>query len=305
MQHQRLRIPGPILILAAAVLWGTTGTSQALAPATASSLTIGAVRLVIGGSGLLILALLNGDLDAGRAKNGGEVRTALRSLGRPVILAGLAAAVCIAAYQIFFFAALRFTGVAIGTLITIGSAPLITGLLAFIQGRQSLDGRWLLATLLAICGCSLLLLPGQAIQVQPVGVALALGAGAAYALYTLSTESLISRYPPGAVAALTFCLGAVLLTPVLAFGELGWLISPAGLLVALHLGLLATALAYALFTRGLRLTPAPTAVSLSLAEPLTASLLGVFLLGERLPAIAFLGMGLIFAGLLILTIRGR
>ncbi|MFQ5437137.1 MAG: EamA family transporter, partial [Anaerolineae bacterium] len=53
---------GPLLVIAAAILWGTTGTSQALAPAAATPLTIGALRLAIGGLALLGLALANGRL---------------------------------------------------------------------------------------------------------------------------------------------------------------------------------------------------------------------------------------------------
>lgn len=285
-------LAGPVLILLAAILWGTTGTSQALAPTGASSLTIGAARLAVGGLALLILAFVNGDLSVHRNK--------VHSGGWP-FLPVFAASVCMACYQVFFFNAVRLTGVASGTLIAIGSAPLIAGLLAFLQRRHALNWPWLLATLLAIAGCILLILPGQAMQVQPLGVLLALGAGASYALYTVATESLVVRHSPGAVAAITFCLGALLLVPLLILGDLRWLASPAGILVALYLGVFATALAYALFTRGLSSTPAPTAVSLSLAEPLTASLLGIFLLGERLPPIALVGMGLIFTGLLILS----
>jgi DME family drug/metabolite transporter len=55
----------------------------------------------------------------------------------------------------------------------------------------------------------------------------------------------------------------------------------------------------------LQRVPVATAVSLSLAEPLTAALLGLFVLGERLtPAIA-MGMSLIFAGLALLTWHRR
>ena len=71
----------------------------------------------------------------------------------------------------------------------------------------------------------------------------------------------------------------------------------------LHLGLLATALAYTLFGQGLRLTPLATAVTISLAEPLTAGILGVTLLGEKLTPLAGLGLALIFSGLLVLSVR--
>ena len=102
--------------------------------------------------------------------------------------------------------------------------------------------------------------------------------------------------------AVVFCLGAVLLSPLLFAADLAWLGQPRGLAVALHLGLIATAAAYALFARGLRAVPVATAVTLSLAEPLTAGALGVVLLGERLTGPAVLGIGLLFGGLALLSL---
>jgi DME family drug/metabolite transporter len=105
--------------------------------------------------------------------------------------------------------------------------------------------------------------------------------------------------------AVVFCLGAVLLAPLLFVADLSWLAQPRGLAVALHLGLVATAAAYALFARGLMAIPVAAAVTLSLAEPLTAGTLGVVLLGEQLTTSAVLGIGLIFGGLVLLSLGGR
>jgi len=104
--------------------------------------------------------------------------------------------------------------------------------------------------------------------------------------------------------AVVFCLGALLLAPVLFLADLSWLAQPRGLAVALHLGLVATAAAYTLFARGLSAVPVASAVTLSLAEPLTAGALGVVLLGEQLAPSALLGMGLIFGGLILLSRDG-
>ena len=71
------------------------------------------------------------------------------------------------------------------------------------------------------------------------------------------------------------------------------------------LGLFATALAYLLFGKGLRQIPLATAVTLSLAEPLTAGTLGVLLLGEKLSLQAGLGILMIFSGLIVLSLPGR
>lgn len=97
-------------------------------------------------------------------------------------------------------------------------------------------------------------------------------------------------------------LAALMLLPALLAVDANALASPAGLAAAIYLGICPTALGYALFSRGLRLTSAAAAVTLSLAEPLTAGLLGVLLLGESLAPLAWLGIGLLFAGLALLAL---
>ena len=66
---------------------------------------------------------------------------------------------------------------------------------------------------------------------------------------------------------------------------------------------MATTAAYILYTRALRTVPASTAVTLALGEPLVASLLGVFLLGERLSTAGWAGVLLIFTALITLSVR--
>jgi DME family drug/metabolite transporter len=280
---------GHWLVLAAAVLWGTTGTAQALAPHSAAPATVGAARLAIGGLALLALAAARG---------------ALRS-GRPwPRLATLLAAVCMAGYQPLFFAAVASTGVAVGTIVTIGSAPVFAGALGFALRDERPGRRWAAATALAVGGCGLLTIASGEMSVDALGVLLALGAGVCYAAYAVVSKGLLEQHPPDAVMAVVFCLGALLLSPILLQGDLGWLAQARGLAAALHLGLVATALAYTLFARGLRAIPAATAVSLSLAEPLTAGILGVLLLGESLPPGGWFGIMLLLGGLVILATGG-
>ena len=81
------------------------------------------------------------------------------------------------------------------------------------------------------------------------------------------------------------------------------MVEPRGIVSVLHLGVLATTLSYVFFARGLRFVEPPVAVTLSLAEPLTAGLLGVIILGENLTPLAFVGIILLFAGLAVLARR--
>jgi DME family drug/metabolite transporter len=269
------------------MLWGTTGTAQAFAPAGAQPVAVGAVRLAVGGLALLLLAAQRGGLRIDRTWP-----------RWPTFLA----AASMALYQLCFFAAVARTGVAVGTVVTIGSAPILAGLLAWLLSGDRPQQRWWAATLCAVSGCTLLVLAGNRVRVDPLGISLALGAGASYAVYALTSKTLLAARPPDVVVAVVFCGGALMLAPALLFANLAWLAQPGGWLVALHLGLLATATAYALFARGLVLIPVATAVTLTLMEPLTASVLGMVVLGEQLTLWAALGVLLLLGGLAILVV---
>ena len=282
------RTSGPAVaqVLAAAVLFGTTGTAHALGPAGTTPLGVGAVRLALGGVVLLVvLPLLGGR--PGRAV----------ALWRSPL--GLAAGVCTALYQVCFFAAVHGAGVALGTLVTIGGGPVFAGLLARALLGERPARSWLTATALCVAGLALLSAEGVGHSgVQAYGLVLALGAGLAYAAYTVAAKQLISTgYASSTVMASAFGLGGLLLVPVLLYQPLGWLSTPSGVALAAYLGLMTTTLAYVLFGRGLAILPAGPVTTLVLAEPLVATLLGVSLLDERLAPVGLTGAALVLAGL--------
>jgi drug/metabolite transporter, DME family len=72
-----------------------------------------------------------------------------------------------------------------------------------------------------------------------------------------------------------------------------------GLVMALYLGVVATGVAYVLFGFGLRRLSTATAVTLVLAEPLTAALLAVVVLDESIPVLGWLGVVAVMAGLVL------
>lgn len=289
-QYSSRTSSGQWFILTAAILWGTNGTAQAFAPPGSDPLIIGTLRLLIGAAALIGLAVLRGSL-----------RSGLSLPFWPTAGAGIG----VALYQLCFFAGVAKTGVAVGTIVTIGSSPIFAGILGFLVYKEHPGPFWLLSTVLAVSGCGLLTLPGGNVNVDVFGMLLALGAGASYALYAVLNKGLIRSRPPEAVTAMIFCAGALIVLPVLLKIDVNWLLQPRSLLVVLHLGLITTAGSYTLFTHGLQTVPVAAAVTLTLAEPLTASLLGLTVLGERLTLPAFLGIGLIFGGLALLTWETR
>lgn len=279
-------------LLGASVLWGTTGTAQALAQAGAPAAVVGAARLAVGG---LVLVAACGFLGRGRAL--GELRRGAAARW------ALAAAGAAAVFQPTFFAAVAHTGVAVGTLVALGSAPIFCGVLARWWVAESLPGSWAVSTACAVAGCALLVLPGADATVEPIGVALAALAGACYGVYTVSAKRLLEAgHDPLAVLAASLGVAALLLAPVLLDAPVGLLL-PRGLALVAWLGVAATAAAYWLFARGLGRVPAATAGTLSLAEPLTAVALGLLVLGERPSLIAGGGALLLLAGLTFAALR--
>lgn len=90
--------------------------------------------------------------------------------------------------------------------------------------------------------------------------------------------------------------------PVLLVVDLSWLADPRGVIVVIELGVVATAVAYILYTAALARLPVSHGATLSLAEPLTASLLGTLILGESLAPIQLAGAALVAAGLIALAL---
>src|SRR5690606_11882215 len=126
------------------------------------------------------------------------------------------------------------------------------------------------ATGLALVGLVLIADPGGTPDLR--GVALALAAGASYALFSVGSARVIAASSPVAAMAAIFAGGAILLLPVLALADVSWVGTLRGAGSALWLGLVATTAAYVLYANGLAVTPVTTVATLVLAEPLTALL---------------------------------
>ncbi len=279
-------ISGHWFILAGAVLWGTTGTAQAFSPSGFDPLIVGTLRLVVGSFALLFLAYS---------------RRELRGLSSLPKIPLLLAAGFTAGFQLCFFSGVAKTGVAIGTVVGIGSAPIAGGLLGFLFLGERIGKRWIAATLLAISGCALLGYTGRAVNADIIGILLAIGAGCCYASLTLVLKGTLKQHSTFGILAIIFSLAALILSPLLLRIDMNWLMQPKAIGTMLYLGIGATAIPYLLFAQGLKTTKVGTATTLSLAEPMTAATLGILILGEQINLTVITGIVLIFGGLIVLV----
>ncbi|MDB5849206.1 MAG: EamA family transporter, partial [Rhodoferax sp.] len=251
---------------------------------------VGALRLAMSALFFLVYVLLTQPRP--------QLLTDLRDMPwRWVLLSGG----CVAAYNLSFFAGVKASGVAVGTAIAIGSGPLWAGLLQWLLAGQAPRPVWWVGTLLAVAGGGLMVLAGSGgVQLNAVGLGLCLTAGLAYAAYALVNQRLVRQAAPATVTLMVFATAALVAVPV----ALAWAgpltrMSGASWMVVGYLGVVATGLAYLLFSSALRFISGATGVTLALAEPLTAFVLAVWVVHEQPSAGAFVGLGLVLAGLAV------
>jgi drug/metabolite transporter, DME family len=273
-----------LLVLGGASLFGTVGTAQALGPDVPTD-ALAAARLLF--TAVVFVALV--------AVVGGAGGILVAARHAPAWFAGIGQG----AFNLFFLAAMKEAGVAVGTLVAIGAAPVITGLITRHVTRS-----WLAATAVAVTGLVLLVAGQQAAPVAPsaVGVALALGAAASYATYIVAGNAAEARgLETQSFLAAAFSVSALVTLPWLILGDLSWAATTGGALLLGYLVLVPTIFAYSLFNRGLRGIRSSTAATLALIEPVVAATLAYLLLGERLGVVGLVGAVMVLVGLLLIV----
>lgn len=285
--------PGLLLIMLSAIMWGTVGvTTQALYDLTVTTpLSIGFFRLLLATPALFLagwFSLRQGLFQAPR-----------RDLALMILIGAMTAG-----YQVCYFTAIEYIGVAVAALITLCTAPVMVAAISAGVMREWPTGRVALAMGCALAGTMMLIeIQPEAQEEMVYGVLLALGSALGYAIITLSSRVLAGRYHPLQPIAIGFCFGAIVLFPF-AFAN-GFVVhySLAGWGLLLYLGLVPTALAYGLFLQGMRSTTATVASIVTLLEPLTSTVLAWLIFGERFSSLGLFGILFLF-GAIALLYRG-
>jgi len=285
-----------MMVLGAGLLWGTVGPAEILAHSAASPVAVGGARILSGG---LVLAAIMLVRDPG----------AFRALPRAAWPALLAAAGATAVFQGTFLTSAARTGAAVATAVTFGIAPVSTGVGERIMLGTRLSRRWMAGTVCAIAGCALISAPhgggptgGQG-RADIYGIACGVVAGGCFGVYTVSAKRLIdSNVNMLAAVPVTLLLGGAALAPW-TLSDLPELAGGRSLGLVTWLGPVTVALAYWLYVAGLRHLSAATAATLSLAEPLVATALGIEILHERLSLPIAAGTLLLLGGLILVSVR--
>ncbi|QIP88821.1 EamA family transporter [Streptomyces sp. Tu 2975] len=297
---------GLTFLVFAGFAWGTAGAAASLVFAVSD---LGPLALSFWrcfGGLLLLLPVLA--MRARRRRGTTEPAEPRRRRVLRIVATGVGLTV----FQSAYFAAVEATGLAVGTVVTLGAGPVLIAVGARLTMGERLGRGGILAVAGALAGLGVLVLGGQGAEVQPSGVALAVLSAAGYAAITLLTRWLGRDGGGGdslSTTAWAFAIGSVGLLPM-ALGE-GLLPHTAeaarvlGLLV--YVAAVPTALAYALYFAGAAVVRAATVSVIMLLEPVSAAVIAVTLLGERLTPATVAGTLLLLtavAGLAAAEARG-
>ena len=284
---------GLIRISTAGLLWGTTGVVvQLLSAATGlSPIGIGFYRLLIAALALLAVSGVR------------SVGVALRAAPGALVLTGVA----LGAYQALYFVAVTLGGVSVATVISLGLAPVLVAGWEAVAGRSRPSRTTTVSLTAGVTGLLLITLStGRATEGAPhplLGLLAAAGCGCVYAGSTVLSRHQAQRIEPLTLTAVATGVGALALAPAAFAGGLGVPIAFGPIALLAYLGVVTTAVAYALYYNGLRTTAGSTAAVLTLLEPLGAAGLAVLVLGEALPVPALVGGVLLLTAIGVLYLR--
>jgi DME family drug/metabolite transporter len=245
-------------VLAAAVLWASAGVAGGLAQPRLAPALLAEARAVIGGAVLLAMV---GARPALRALRAGDRREVIRAAGAMAI------------FQWSFFASVETLDPGLAVLLAAAVGPFAADAIHAARSGAPLPGRWALLLGVLLLAFGLHALEGRG---AALGVAFGAASGASYAWYADAAGRLARRAesPAGGAAATVLALAGASLALLPAAAAAPWGPPTASrLAVAAYLGLAATALAYALFIRGLSSMSASAAMSLLLVQPVAAAAL--------------------------------
>ncbi|MFD9307028.1 DMT family transporter [Streptomyces sp. NPDC060048] len=288
-----------LYLVVAGAAWGTAGAAASLIflASDLGPLSLSFWRCA-GGLAVLLAVLAvrrlrTGGIRSGKARPG-------RDRAKPSVGSLIGTGLLFTLFQSAYFAAVRETGLAVGTVVTLGAGPVLIALGARYWMGERLGRGGAVAVGGALAGLAVLVLGSGGGEVRPLGVGWALLSAAGYGAMTLRARLLGQRGAGGDPLVTTVwsvAVGTVCLLPAAVVeGLLPHTAEPVRTLWLLaYMATVPTALAYALYFSGAAEVRAATVSVIMLIEPVGAAAIAVLVLGERLTGAVVLGTVLLLA----------
>lgn len=287
------KVLGILAVILASVLWGTTGTAATFAPSL-SPLLIGSLAMGIGGILQCTLAI---------SKIIKDRHLLTKHFGFLIV-----GAIAVMIYPLAFYSSMRLSGVTIGTVVSIGSAPILSAIIEYISSDFRLTKQWLMGASCGILGIILLAFSENNSTTNQydhitIGILLGLIAGFTYALYSWSARQLMLKGIATKLAmGATFGCGGILLIPVMLLTGSALFDSLTNMAVCVYMALIPMFLGYLFYGYGLSKISASSAITISLLEPVIAAILAMLIIGEQMSLVGWFGVILIFMCFIFVTL---
>ena len=290
----RDRIVGFLAVGAAASIWGTLGFFAKILYAEGVSFeALVAVRASIGWVAMLLFVLLMRG-----------IRT-LQVAKRDFLFLIPLGLVGIGAFYLLYFFTVRESTVGTAAIL-LYSSPAFVALLAWVFLKETLGPLRLLALALTFGGIFLVVggYDPDALEVSLLVLATGLLSGLTYGLYSIFGKPVAGHLEPAIILSYALGFGSVLLV-LAALPTLYTLVglSSGSYALLVMLAVVHTALAFGLYTVGLKRLDAGQAAIVATVEPVVAGAIGVVLLGEKLTALKVIGALLVLAGAALAQVR--
>ena len=288
-------VTGDILIIIAGLFWGSMGIFvHHLNGLGFTSVQVACLRLVTAGILFAVILLI---------KDPKGFKIKVKDI--PLFLA-------LGLVSILFFTCCYFTAIRLMTMSTAAillyTSPIWVMILAVIFLKEKLTARKVIALVLAFAGC--VLVSGFGGKVTLPGILVGLGSGLGYGLYSIFGSFALRKYSPFTVTCYTFLIAGLGSIAVSDPADLFSKIASADNRLALAGFVLLTAVVTAVipflfYTLGLNRTTAGRAAVLATVEPAAATLFGVFVMNERIGIASAVGILLVFAAIIVLSIKPK
>ena len=288
-------VTGDILIIIAGLFWGSMGIFvRHLNGLGFTSVQVACLRLVTAGILFAVILLI---------KDPKGFKIKVKDI--PLFLA-------LGLVSILFFTCCYFTAIRLMTMSTAAillyTSPIWVMILAVIFLKEKLTARKVIALILAFAGC--VLVSGFGGKVTLPGILVGLGSGLGYGLYSIFGSFALRKNSPFTVTCYTFLIAGLGSIAVSDPADLFSKIASADNRLALAGFVLLTAVVTAVipflfYTLGLNRTTAGRAAVLATVEPAAATLFGVFVMNERIGIASAVGILLVFAAIIVLSIKQK
>lgn len=278
-----------LCVIVAASLWGLIGIfTRSLTDAGLSAMQITEVRCSVTAFCIfVILAVFD--------------RKLLRISPKDIWMFLGTGILSIAMFNVLYFTATTMVTLSMAAVL-LYTAPCFVMVMSVIFFKERITRRKVLALIAAFCGCALTAgVLGGLGSVNALGIAVGVGSGFGYALYSIFGKVALKRYHPFTITFYTFLVAAVALLPFSDVTEIASAASSGSATMMLALGVLITLVPYFLYTYGLNRMDAGKAAVIAFVEPMVATVVGFVLFGEELGMAELLGIALILMSVVLLN----